>query len=124
MSTTNEPAFDWSQAASLLGDDPNAVDPEMAAIVRELVEGAEVQFAEMREKNADTDRKTVSSLAHALRGCLLNFGFTEVGTILMDVEKGPPYTDVEYKEKMQRAYDVFLASKKLLAARYPSAGIA
>jgi HPt (histidine-containing phosphotransfer) domain-containing protein len=123
MSTTNEPAFDWSQAASLLGDDPNAVDPEMAGIVRELVDGAEVQFAEMREKNADTDRKTVSSLAHALRGCLLNFGFTEVGTILMDVEKGPPFTNDEYKEKLERAYQTFLASKKLLAAKYPCVGI-
>jgi hypothetical protein len=99
------------------------IDPEMASIARELVAGAEVQFAELKTKNADTDRKGVSSLAHALRGCLLNFGFTEVGTILMDIEKGPPYTDAEYREKLERAYATFLASKKLLAERYPALGI-
>ena len=124
MSTTNEPAFDWSQAASLLGDDPNSVDPEMAGIVRELVDGAEAQFTEMREKNADTDRKDgLLAGPRACAGCLLNFGFTEVGTILMDIEKGPPYTNDEYKEKLERAYQTFLASKKLLAAKYPSVGI-
>ena len=32
MSTTNEPNFDWSQAASLLGDDPDQVEPDMVAI--------------------------------------------------------------------------------------------
>jgi len=123
MSAPTEPAFDWAQASSLLGEDPNVVDPDMAAIARELVEGAEVQFAEMRTKNADTDRKGIGSLAHALRGCLLNFGFTEVGTILVDIEKGPPYTDAEYREKLDRAYATFLASKKLLAERYPAVGI-
>ncbi len=123
MSTPTEPAFDWAQASSLLGDDPNQVDPEMAAIARELVEGAEIQFAELKAKNGDTDRKGVSSVAHALRGCLLNFGFTEVGTILVDIEKGPPYTDAEYHEKLERAYVTFLASKKLLAERYPAVGI-
>ena len=123
MNATEGPAFDWAQAASLLGDDPNNVDGEMAAIARELVEGAEVQFAEMKAKNADTDRKGVSSTAHALRGCLLNFGFTEVGTILMDIEKGPPYTDAEYRQKLEKAYATFLASKKMLSERYPSVGI-
>ena len=123
MSETDQPAFDWAQAGSLLGDDPNNVDGEMAAIARELVEGAEVQFAEMKAKNADTDRKGVSSLAHALRGCLLNFGFTEVGTVLVDIEKGPPCTDAEYHQKLDRAYVAFLASKKMLAERYPSVGI-
>jgi hypothetical protein len=119
MSNPNEPAFDWAQASSLLGDDPNNVDGEMAQIARELVDGAEVQFAEMKEKNADTDRKGVSSVAHALRGCLLNFGFTEVGTILVDIEKGPPFTDAEYRVKLDSAYAVFLTSKKMLADRYP-----
>lgn len=123
MSTPTEPAFDWAQASSLLGEDPNVVDPEMASIARELVDGAEVQFAELKTKNADMARKEIGSLAHALRGCLLNFGFTEVGTILMDIEKGPPYTDAEYREKLARAYATFLASKKMLAERYPAVGI-
>lgn len=123
MSVPTEPAFDWAQASSLLGDDPNQVDPDMAQIARELVEGAEVQFAEMKAKNADEDRKGISSVAHALRGCLLNFGFTEVGTILVDIEKGPPFTDAEYRGKLDRAYQTFLVSKKMLAERYPGAGI-
>lgn len=123
MSATNEPAFDWSQAASLLGDDPNAVDEEMAVIVRELVEGAEVQFQQLKLKNAETDRKAISALAHGLRGCLLNFGFTEVGTILMQIEKGV-YQSGEYLNLIDQAHTVFIASKKLLAARYPSIGIA
>src|SRR5271170_2152047 len=119
MSATQEPDFDWSQAASLLGDDPNAVEADMAAIVRELVEGAEVQFQELKLKNAETDRKAISSQTHGLRGCLLNFGFTEVGTLLMQVEKGS-YQAGEYAGLIDQAYAVFVASKKLLAARYPS----
>jgi HPt (histidine-containing phosphotransfer) domain-containing protein len=122
MSATQEPVFDWSQAASLLGDNPNEVEPDMAAIVIELVEGAEGQFKELREKDAEADRKGVSSLAHALRGCLLNFGFTEVGTILLQVEKGT-YPTSEYLARIDQAYAVFIASKKLLAARYPSIGL-
>lgn len=123
MSETNEPAFDWDQAASLLGDNPNSVDEEMAVIVRELVEGAEVQFQELRLKNAETERKAIGSLAHALRGCLLNFGFTEVGGLLLHVEKGV-YQAGEYLDKIDQAYAVFIASKKLLAERYPSIGLA
>jgi HPt (histidine-containing phosphotransfer) domain-containing protein len=123
MSTTQEPAFDWAQASSLLGDDPNSVEADMAAIVRELVEGADVQFKELKSKDAETDRKGVSSLAHALRGCLLNFGFTEVGGLLLHVEKGT-YPAGEYLDRINQAEAVFLASKKLLAARYPSIGIA
>ena len=122
MSATNEPAFDWEQAASLLGDNPNAVDEEMAVIVRELVEGAEVQFQQLKLKNAETDRKAISSLAHALRGCLLNFGFTEVGGLLFQVEKGA-YQAGEHLERIDQAHTVFIASKKLLAARYPSIGL-
>jgi HPt (histidine-containing phosphotransfer) domain-containing protein len=122
MSATHEPAFDWSQAASLLGDDPNAVDQEMSAIVRELVEGAEVQFQELKLKNAETDRQAISALAHGLRGCLLNFGFTEVGGLLFHVEKGT-YLAGEYLDRINEAQAVFVASQKVLAARYPSLGL-
>ena len=122
MSATDEPAFDWSQAASLLGDDPNAVEADMAAIVRELVEGADVQFQELKLKNAETDRKAISSLAHGLRGCLLNFGFTEAGGLLLQVEKSA-YSAGEYLNRIDQAYAVFIASKKLLIARYPSLGL-
>ena len=122
MSASQEPAFDWAQAASLLGDNPNEVDPEMAAIARELVEGGDAQFDELASKNAETDRKTIGSLAHGLRGCLLNFGFTEVGTILLEVEKGT-YSPSEYLPQIDQAEAVFIASKKLLAERYPSIGL-
>lgn len=122
MSETNVPAFDWAQASSLLGDNPNEVDPDMAAIVRELVDGADGQFAELRSKDAETDRKTISSLAHALRGCLLNFGFTEVGGLLFHVEKGT-YPANEFVAKIDQAKAVFEASKKLLAERYPGIGL-
>ena len=122
MSAPQEPAFDWSQAASLLGDNPNEVEADMAAIVQELVEGAEAQFQELKQKNAETDPKTVSSLAHGLRGCLLNFGFTEVGTLLLHVEKGT-YPAGEYLDRINQAHAVFIASHKLLAARYPSIGL-
>ena len=60
--------------------------------------------------------------AHGLRGCLLNFGFTEVGTILMQIEKGPCPAS-EYPGKLDQAYAVFVASKKVLAERYPSLGL-
>jgi len=119
MSATNEPAFDWSQAASLLGDDPNAVEEDMVAIVRELVEGAEVQFGDLKAKNAATDGKAISSVAHGLRGCLLNFGFTEVGAILVQIEKGH-YAPAEYLDRVNEAYAVFIASKKMLVTHYPS----
>ena len=122
MSSPTEPDFDWAQAASLLGDDPNQVEPDMAAIVLELVNGADGQFAELASKDFATDQKTVSSLAHALRGCLLNFGFTEVGTILQYIEKGP-CTAAEFPKKLEEARTAFLASKKMLAERYPSVGI-
>jgi HPt (histidine-containing phosphotransfer) domain-containing protein len=120
--STSDPAFDWAQAASLLGDDPNHVEPEMAAIVLELVGSADGQFDELASKDFATDKKTVSSLAHALRGCLLNFGFTEVGTILQYIEKGP-CTAEEFQPKLAEARAAFVASKKLLADKYPSVGI-
>jgi len=122
MSATPEPAFDWAQAASLLGDNPNEVDGEMSAIVRELVEGADVQFQELKLKNTETEGKAISSLAHGLRGCLLNFGFTEVGGLLMHIEKGT-YPAGEYLERIDQAQAVFVASKEALAARYPSLGL-
>ncbi|MCE0524153.1 MAG: hypothetical protein LV480_14705 [Methylacidiphilales bacterium] len=122
MSATNEPEFDWSQAASLLGDDPNAVEADMAEIVRELVVGAEAQFLELKSKNAETERKVISSQAHGLRGCLLNFGFTEVGGLLLQVEKDN-YPASEYLDRINQAEAVFVASKNLLAARYPSLGL-
>jgi HPt (histidine-containing phosphotransfer) domain-containing protein len=122
MSATQEPGFDWSQAASLLGDNPNEVEADMAAIVRELVEGAEVQFQELKQKNAETDRKAISAQAHGLRGCLLNFGFTEVGGLLLHVEK-EIYPAGEYLDRINQAHAVFVGSKKLLAARYPSLGL-
>jgi len=122
MSATNEPAFDWEQAASLLGDNPNAVDEEMAVIVRELVAGADVQFEDLKSKNAETQRKEIGSLAHGLRGCLLNFGFTEVGTLLLQIEKGT-YEPSEYPARLEQARLVFIASRKLLAERYPGIGL-
>jgi HPt (histidine-containing phosphotransfer) domain-containing protein len=118
----HEPAFDWDQAASLLGDDPNAVEPDMAAIARELVEGAEVQFQALKDKNPETDAKGIAAEAHGLRGCLLNFGFTEVGTLLSQVEKGA-YQPAEYQSRIEQAYTVFHQSKKILAERYPSLGL-
>jgi len=109
MSTAQEPAFDWAQASSLLGDDPNAVEPDMAAIVRELVEGADVQFQDLRKLNPDTERKAISAQAHGLRGCLLNFGFTEVGGILLGVEKGP-FESNEYLDRINQAEAAFVDS--------------
>src|ERR1700692_1075314 len=110
MSATHEPAFDWAQAASLLGDNPNEVDWEMSAIVRELVEGADVQFQELRLKNVETDRKAIASLAHGLRGCLLNFGFTEVGTILLQIEKNT-FLAGEYQERVDPGQAGFVSRK-------------
>ena len=81
-----------------------------------------MQFQELKMKNAETDRKSISSLAHALRGCLLNFGFTEVGGILMHVEKGV-YPAGEYLGLIDKAEAVFVVSKKLLAERYPCIGL-
>ena len=122
MSATNEPDFDWSQAASLLGDDPQNVPDDMAAIVRELVEGADAQFKELKMKSAAVERKAISSLAHQLRGCLLNFGFTAVGAILVEIEKGN-YAVGEYHDLVDKAEANFVTGRKMLAARYPSAGL-
>jgi len=119
MSATNEPDFDWSQAASLLGDDPNEVAEDMVEIVVELIENADKQFQELKAKKAETERKAISSQAHQLRGSLLNFGFIDVGTILLKIEK-EDYPPGDYPALIDRAEKVFVASKKLLAGHYPS----
>jgi len=122
MNETNEPKFDWSQAASLLGDDPSQVAEDMAEIVRELVESAEVQFKELKAKKIQTEKKEIGAIAHQLRGCLLNFGFDEVGGILLHVEKDD-YPESEYLYLLDKAQVAFVASKKMLATRYPTLGI-
>jgi HPt (histidine-containing phosphotransfer) domain-containing protein len=91
----------------------------MVEIVQELMENANQQFQELKQKNIETDRKAIGSQAHQLRGSLLNFGFVEVGTILLQVEKGE-YPAGEYPVLTSRAETAFTASKKLLSDRYPS----
>jgi HPt (histidine-containing phosphotransfer) domain-containing protein len=119
MSATDEPQFDWSQAASLLGDDPGQVPEDMVEIVQELIESANQHLQELKQKNIETDRKAIGSQAHQLRGSLLNFGFVEVGSILLQVEKGT-YPATEYAALITQAEKTFVASKKLLSERYPS----
>jgi len=116
---SNEPSFDWTQAASLLGDDPQQVSEDMVDIVGELIESANGHFEELKKKNPETERKNISSLAHQLRGSLLNFGFTDVGTHLLRLEK-ENFPAAEYAAMLCETEKVFAASKKLLAARYPS----
>ena len=119
MSATDEPEFDWSQAASLLGDDPSQVPEDMVEIVRELIESVNQHLQELKNKNIETERKAIGAQAHQLRGSLLNFGFVEVGAILLQVEKGV-YPASEYPVLVSQAENAFLASKKLLGERYPS----
>jgi len=115
----NEPDFDWSQAASLLGDDPQDVPEEMAAIVQELVETTTVRFQELKGKDIEADPKTVRGLAHQLRGSLLNFGFTGVATVLWKIEK-TEYTPDEYLKMLAEAESLFVASTRMLTERYPT----
>jgi HPt (histidine-containing phosphotransfer) domain-containing protein len=122
MSATNEPDFDWSQASSLLGDDPANVEPDMAAIVLELLESSETRFKELKSKNASTELPAIRSLAHQLRGSLLNFGFTAVGGVLLEIENRD-YPPQEYPALVEKALGIFEASRKMLAARYKSLGI-
>src|ERR1700743_2518243 len=91
----NDPAFDWSQAESLLGDNPNQVDPDIAAIILELIETSEVRLQELKGMNPAADPKPVSGLAHHLRGSLLNFGYTDAGKALHKIE---------YKEYAEGAF--------------------
>jgi HPt (histidine-containing phosphotransfer) domain-containing protein len=117
------PEFDWSQAESLLGEDPNNVPEDMAEIVMELVNGAKDRFQELKGFNPETDRVKISAQAHQLRGSLLNFGFTGVGTLLYDVEK-KEYPASDYPQMMDKAESAFQDSLKLLAGRYPTLPIA
>jgi HPt (histidine-containing phosphotransfer) domain-containing protein len=119
MPTPGQPEFDWSQAESLLGDEPNNVPEDMAAIVLELVEGARTRFDELKALKPETDRTAISALAHQLRGSLLNFGFVEVGTYLFDIEKRE-YPAADYPGMVEKAEEAFVGSTKLLAERYPS----
>jgi HPt (histidine-containing phosphotransfer) domain-containing protein len=116
-----DPAFDWSQAASLLGDDPQQVDPEMGAIILELIETSETRLRDLKALDP-AEAKPISSLAHQLRGSLLNFGYTDVGKVLQKIES-KDYQPPEFTGLVDEAISVFHASNKLLAARYPALGI-
>jgi len=122
MSATNEPDFDWVQASSLLGEDPDQVEPDMIAIVVELIESSETRLKELKAMNAATGRAAINSLAHQLRGSLLNFGFTAVGEVLWDIEKRE-YLPSEYPALIEKAQAAFDSSKKILGERYTSLGI-
>lgn len=114
-----EPEFDWSQAESLLGDDPNNVPQDMIEIVVELVQGSKERFQDLKKLKPETDRVAISSAAHQLRGSLLNFGFVGVGGLLYDVEK-KEYAAADYPAMVDKAETAFTDSLKLLTGRYPS----
>ena len=118
----SEPQFDWSQAESLLGDNPNQVDPDMAGIVLELISSSEEKFNDLKKLDS-ADPKAISSLAHQLRGSLLNFGYTEVGAVLHKIEY-KEYQPGELPGLIDQAITTFHASNQLLAAKYPVLGIA
>ena len=122
MSTTDQTLFDWAQAASLLGDDPEQVDDDMSDIVHELIQTSIGRFQELYVLNPRTEEKAVVSLAHQLRGSLLNFGFTTVGARLDQIEHGHVKPD-EFMSKVEEAYELFAESVRLLSDRYPSLGI-
>jgi HPt (histidine-containing phosphotransfer) domain-containing protein len=117
----NEPAFDWSQAESLLGDNPQQVDPDMAAIILELISSSETKLAELKTLDPN-EQKPLTSLAHQLRGSLLNFGYTDVGKILHKIEY-KEYEGDALPGLIDQAIATFHASNRLLAARYPVIGI-
>ncbi|MDB4793589.1 Hpt domain-containing protein [Methylacidiphilales bacterium] len=119
MAMADEPDFDWSQAASLLGDEPENVPEDMAAIVQELIETTRMRLQELKDKNLESDDKAIRSLAHQLRGSLLNFGFTGVGATLWKVEK-TEYTPEEYQQMLAEIDTLFADSTKMLAQHYPS----
>ncbi len=122
MSDSSPPEFDWSQAESLLGEDPAHVPPDMAEIVLELAQSARDRFAELKTLDPVSARVAIGAAAHQLRGSLLNFGFVAVGTILLEIEKRD-YPAAEYPGLLARAESVFYESMKLLAGRYPSLGL-
>ena len=114
-----QPEFDWSQAESLLGEDPTQVPQDMAEIVVELVDGSRARFQELAQLNPATDRTKIGAQAHQLRGSLLNFGFTGVGTLLFDVEK-KEYPAEDYPGMVAAAEKAFQESLKMLGERYPT----
>jgi HPt (histidine-containing phosphotransfer) domain-containing protein len=118
----NEPAFDWSQAESLLGDNPQEVDPDMAGIILELITSSESKFADLKALDP-AEQKPISALAHQLRGSLLNFGYTDVGKVLHKIEY-KEYQPGELPGLIDQAITTFHASNQLLAAKYPVLGIA
>jgi HPt (histidine-containing phosphotransfer) domain-containing protein len=111
------PEFDWSQAESLLGEDPGDVPPDMVEIIVELVQNARAQFQELKQLKPETERAAISAQAHQLRGSLLNFGFVGVGTLLYDVEK-KEYAPADYPAMIDQAEKAFHASLKVLTERY------
>ncbi len=113
------PEFDWAQAESLLGEDPQNVPPEIAEIVVELEQSAKERFAELKTLDPAASRGVIGGVAHQLRGSLLNFGFVAVGAILLDIEK-KEYPAADYPGLVAKAEKVFYDSMKLLASRYPS----
>ncbi len=119
MPESSQPEFDWSQAESLLGEDPNGVPPDMAEIMIELVQSANERFAELETLDPAASRREIGAAAHQLRGSLLNFGFASVGAVLLDIEK-KEYPITDYLNLLARAKSVFRESLKLVAARYPS----
>ncbi len=122
MSDSSAPEFDWSQAESLLGEDPANVPPDMAEIVLELAQSARERFAELKTLDPATARPAIGGAAHQLRGSLLNFGFVAVGTVLLEIEK-KDYPAAEYPGLVAKAESLFHESMKLLAGRYPSLGL-
>lgn len=116
---SDKPDFDWSQAASLLGDDPQDVPEDMAAIAQELVETTAQRLQELKEKKLEADRKVIGGLAHQIRGSLLNFGFTGVAAVLWKIEK-TEYTAEEYDKMLVEIDSLFAESTQMLAERYPT----
>jgi len=119
MSMVAEPDFDWSQAASLLGDDPQQVPEDMTAILLELIQSGDERFQELKTKDPATESKVISAQAHQLRGSLLNFGFTGVGAVLLRIEK-QTYAPEDYLAVLEQAEAAYVASKKMLGGRYSS----
>jgi hypothetical protein len=116
---SESPEFDWPQAESLLGEDPQSVPPEIAEIVVELEQSAKERFAELKTLDPASARTVIGGVAHQLRGSLLNFGFVGVGAILLDIEK-KEYPAADYQGLVANAEKVFHESMQLLVARYPS----
>ena len=119
----SQPDFDWSQAESLLGEDPTQVPQDMADIVVELVEGSRGRFQELAGFDPKTERVKIGAQAHQLRGSLLNFGFTGVGAILFDIEK-KEYPPEDYSGMVSASEEAFQASLKMLSERYPTLRLA